>query len=131
MARETNGREGDFGVSVTYGDDVEKALKTVTDSMYLQCLRKYNYYKAGTGEDAYNVSVKMLKVLYPDGVQPSQYESMLVTWEIIRKLVVVARDKKPAEGDFSVFVDIAGWAIRAIADEEVKRKRTKESYDDR
>jgi hypothetical protein len=116
---------GGDGVEFTYsyGDDVEKTIKEQSDKLYLQSIRKYNYYKAGCGQDAYNVSVKVLRELYPDGVEPKQYEKMLVVWEIVRKLVVVARHGQPATGDGSVFSDVAGWALRAMVDEEVQRKR--------
>lgn len=120
-----------FSFTVNNGDDVERAIKETVEEMYKHSIRKYNYYKAGTGVDAYKVSLKILKELYPDGVKPDQLDTMLVVWEITRKLVVIAMNRKPADGDESVFSDVAGWAVRAVADEKQKTRQDKEMYDDR
>lgn len=61
-------------------------------------------------------SEKILKVLYPNGVQPEQYKDMLATVRIVDKLFRIAT-KKDAFGE-SPFKDIAGYGILGVASDE-------------
>ena len=67
--------------------------------------------------DSFNKSEKILKVLYPNGVQPEQYKHFLTITRVIDKLFRIATDKD-AFGE-SPFRDIAGYCLLAIQSEEV------------
>ena len=60
--------------------------------------------------------IQLLKVLYPNGVQPEQYKDMLATVRIVDKLFRIAT-KKDAFGE-SPFKDIAGYGILGVASDE-------------
>jgi hypothetical protein len=61
-------------------------------------------------------SEKILKILYPDGIEPSQYRDMLAITRIIDKLFRIATDKD-ALGE-NPFKDIAGYGILGVANHE-------------
>jgi hypothetical protein len=61
-------------------------------------------------------SQEILKVLYPEGIQPDQYQDMLAVTRIIDKLFRIATQKE-AFGE-SPFKDIAGYGILGIANGE-------------
>ena len=62
--------------------------------------------------NSFNVSGEILKVLYPDGITPSQYEDALGITRIIDKMFRIAnkKDGKDQMGE-SPFMDIAGYGI--------------------
>ena len=62
--------------------------------------------------DSFNRSGAILRILYPDGVAPSQYEDMLCVVRILDKLfrVATAKDGKDPGGE-SPYRDIAGYGL--------------------
>ena len=63
--------------------------------------------------DAFSKAGDLLKVLYPDGISPSQYVDVLVTVRILDKLFRIA-NSKDAFGE-SAWQDIAGYGILMTA----------------
>jgi hypothetical protein len=62
--------------------------------------------------DSFRTSGEILKLLYPNGVQPEQYRDMLATVRVLDKLSRIATDKK-ALGE-NPWKDILGYAILAV-----------------
>jgi len=60
-------------------------------------------------------SQEILKILYPEGVQPSQYKDMLAITRVVDKLFRIA-NKKDAFGE-NPWQDIAGYGILGTANE--------------
>jgi len=65
---------------------------------------------------AFLKSEKILKILYPNGIEPSQYRDMLAMTRIIDKLFRIATQKE-AFGE-NPFKDIAGYGILGVANGE-------------
>ena len=65
---------------------------------------------------AFEKSEEILKVLYPDGIDPNQYKDMLAVTRIVDKLFRIAT-QKDAFGE-SPFKDIAGYGILGMANDE-------------
>ena len=65
---------------------------------------------------AFEKSEEILKVLYPEGIEPEQYKDMLAVTRIIDKLFRIAT-KKDAFGE-SPFKDIAGYGILGVANDK-------------
>lgn len=61
--------------------------------------------------DSFGRSQQILKVLYPNGIEPDQYQDSLTITRIIDKLFRIA-NQKDAFGE-SPYQDIAGYAILA------------------
>tara|TARA_B100000131_G_scaffold213207_1_gene204971 strand:- start:837 stop:1136 length:300 start_codon:yes stop_codon:yes gene_type:complete len=69
--------------------------------------------------DSFGKASKILEVLYPNGINPSQYRDALAVTRVIDKLFRLA-NKKDAFGE-SPWRDICGYAILGVAnDEEVR-----------
>lgn len=66
--------------------------------------------------DSFSQACDVLSVLYPSGVQPSQYKDMLAVVRVIDKLFRIA-NKKDAFGE-SPWRDICGYALLGIANDE-------------
>lgn len=73
--------------------------------------------------DSFSRSGEMLKILYPNGVQPSQYRDFLTVTRVIDKLFRVATRKK-AFGE-TPWRDIAGYSLLSLAADESENKRAK------
>ena len=69
--------------------------------------------------DSFSRAQDILKVLYPDGIQPEQYTDMLAIIRVIDKLFRLATDKD-AFGE-SPWNDIAGYALLGIANAEKQK----------
>ena len=65
-------------------------------------------------------SEKILKILYPNGIEPEQYKDMLAITRIIDKLFRIAT-KKDAFGE-NPFKDIAGYGILGVANGESEKE---------
>lgn len=65
--------------------------------------------------DAFNKSSEFLKILYPDGVRPEQYDDMLATVRVFDKLMRIAHQKN-AFGE-NPWKDVAGYGILKAEDE--------------
>jgi len=66
--------------------------------------------------DSFKKSEQILKILYPDGVHPEQYQDMLAITRILDKLFRIATSKD-AFGE-SPFKDIAGYGILGVSNVE-------------
>lgn len=58
---------------------------------------------------AFSKSSEILKILYPDGIQPDQYTDLLLTTRILDKLFRIATDKSAFNEE--PWKDIAGYGI--------------------
>jgi hypothetical protein len=58
---------------------------------------------------AFSKSSEILKILYPNGIQPDQYTDLLLTTRILDKLFRVATDKSAFNEE--PWKDIAGYGI--------------------
>ena len=67
--------------------------------------------------DSFGQACKILEVLYPKGIDPSQYRDALAITRVIDKLFRLA-NKKDAFGE-SPWRDICGYAILGVANDEV------------
>lgn len=72
---------------------------------------------------SFEKSEQILKVLYPNGVEPSQYKDMLAITRIVDKLFRIASQKEAF--DESPFKDIAGYGILGVANDEEEEQRQK------
>lgn len=70
--------------------------------------------------DAFAQSGKILRVLYPDGVKPEQYEDLLGICRVLDKLFRIAW-AKDAFGE-SPWQDVAGYGILGVARDQSKKK---------
>ena len=73
--------------------------------------------------DSFSLSGEVLKLLYPDGVLPEQYQNLLAVVRVIDKLFRIASD----EGAFDEepWIDITGYGILAVENTKGKSKRRK------
>jgi hypothetical protein len=69
--------------------------------------------------DSFSKCGEFLKLLYPNGVQPDQYQDMLTIVRIFDKLMRIATDKD-ALGE-SPYRDIVGYGLLAVAAQESKQ----------
>jgi hypothetical protein len=58
-------------------------------------------------------SGKIMEILYPNGVYPSQYDDALLIVRIVDKLTRIARGDKAAFSE-SPYIDIAGYGLRGV-----------------
>ena len=65
--------------------------------------------------DSFGRAQEVLSTLYPNGIQPEQYQDMLAIVRVIDKLFRIAT-KKDAFGE-SPWNDICGYAILGIAND--------------
>lgn len=76
--------------------------------------------------DSFGNSAKLVKVLYPNGIKPEQYDDFLCLIRVIDKLFRIATRKR-AFGE-SPWKDILGYSLLAIVSEEksdVENKKKK------
>ncbi len=66
--------------------------------------------------DSFGQACKILEVLYPNGISPTQYRDALAITRVIDKLFRLA-NKKDAFGE-SPWRDICGYAILGVANDE-------------
>lgn len=71
--------------------------------------------------DSFGQACKILEVLYPQGILPSQYRDALAITRVIDKLFRLA-NKKDAFGE-SPWRDICGYAILGIANDEFLKEK--------
>jgi hypothetical protein len=69
---------------------------------------------------SFEKSEQILKVLYPNGIEPEQYKDMLAITRIVDKLFRIAT-KKDAFGE-SPFKDIAGYGILGVANDKKEQE---------
>lgn len=68
--------------------------------------------------DAFGVAPKILALLYPDGVQPTDYDTLLAVVRILDKLKRVATQHESDTEE--PFRDIAGYALLMLARKEAR-----------
>ncbi len=66
--------------------------------------------------DSFGQACRILEVLYPDGIKPTQYRDALAITRVIDKLFRLA-NKKDAFGE-SPWRDICGYSLLGIANDE-------------
>ena len=66
--------------------------------------------------DSFGQACRILEVLYPNGIEPSQYRDALAITRVIDKLFRLS-NKKDAFGE-SPWRDICGYAILGVANDE-------------
>jgi hypothetical protein len=59
--------------------------------------------------DSFGKSGEIIKILYPEGIKPEQYQDALAIIRIIDKLFRIANDK--GYGGENPFMDIAGYGL--------------------
>ena len=74
--------------------------------------------------DSFGQACKILEVLYPNGVAPTQYRDALAITRVIDKLFRLA-NKKDAFGE-SPWRDICGYAILGVANDEFEKTEEEE-----
>lgn len=70
---------------------------------------------------AFDDAGKFLELLYPDGIQPSQYSDMLALVRIFDKMKRIATDRE-ALGE-SPYCDIAGYGLLGLRRVEAQKAR--------
>lgn len=65
---------------------------------------------------AFSKSSEILKILYPNGIQPDQYTDLLLITRILDKLFRIATDKSAFNEE--PWKDIAGYGILGIYKEQ-------------
>ncbi len=68
--------------------------------------------------DSFGKSGDILRILYPNGINPDQYDDMLTIVRIIDKLFRIANDKK-AFGE-NPYKDINGYSLLALVRDVLK-----------
>ena len=66
---------------------------------------------------AFSKSSEVLKILYPNGIQPEQYTDLLLTTRILDKLFRIANDKSAFNEE--PWKDIAGYGLLGIYKEQI------------
>lgn len=65
---------------------------------------------------AFSKSSEVLKILYPNGVEPDQYTDLLLTTRILDKLFRIATDKSAFNEE--PWKDIAGYGLLGLYKEQ-------------
>lgn len=73
--------------------------------------------------NSFNQAGAILRVLYPDGIHPEQYDDMLAVVRIVDKLFRIAT-QKDAFGE-SPFADIAGYGLLGAFRHRKAKKQTR------
>lgn len=66
--------------------------------------------------DSFHRSQEVLKILFPDGVEPKDYKNLLAVTRIVDKLFRIANGN---QGNENAWDDIAGYGIVAGKEEKV------------
>ena len=69
---------------------------------------------------AFSKSSEVLKILYPNGIQPEQYTDLLLTTRILDKLFRIATDKSAFNEE--PWKDIAGYGLLGLFKEQDQEK---------
>lgn len=62
--------------------------------------------------DSFHRSADVLRILYPDGVQPTDYQDLMAVVRVLDKLFRIANGD---QGDESAWSDIAGYGLLGAA----------------
>lgn len=110
-------------------DDMRRYVSCECETGCKRCLSKYELLASEIGKltaeknkaygDSFSRASEILRVLYPDGIQPNSYDDALAITRVIDKLFRLAT-RKDAFGE-SPWKDICGYALLGMAnDEETK-----------
>lgn len=66
--------------------------------------------------NSFKTAKEALKILYPNGIKPEQYEDVLLITRIWDKLMRIANQKEAFEE--SPYVDIAGYSLLGMVNSE-------------
>ena len=77
--------------------------------------------------DSFSKSHKILKVLYPDGIQQDQYMDVLTICRVVDKLFRLATD--PTYGDESPWRDICGYSLLSMGKDIREANREEKRLD--
>ncbi len=75
--------------------------------------------------DSFGKAHKILKVLFPDGIQPDQYLDVLTICRVVDKLFRLATD--PSYGDESPWRDICGYSLLSMGKDARETARDEKS----
>jgi len=89
-------------------DPLEQPRSTDCEELAIDIGRLTDEKQAAYG-NSYGKSGEVMKILYPNGIQPDQYQDALAVVRVIDKLFRIATDKD-AFGE-SPWRDIAGYAL--------------------
>jgi hypothetical protein len=88
-----------------------KNLKNIINNLGILLEEKNKSYGS-----AFSQSSEVLKILYPNGIQPDQYTDLLLTTRILDKLFRIANDKSAFNEE--PWKDIAGYGILGLYKEQ-------------
>lgn len=88
-----------------------KNLKEITNELGSLLEEKNRSYGS-----AFSKSSEVLKILYPNGIQPDQYTDLLLTTRILDKLFRIATDKSAFNEE--PWKDIAGYGLLGVFKEQ-------------
>jgi len=88
-----------------------KNLKNIINNLGILLEEKNKSYGS-----AFSQSSEVLKILYPNGIQPDQYTDLLLTTRILDKLFRIANDKSAFNEE--PWKDIAGYGILGVYKEQ-------------
>tara|TARA_B100000900_G_scaffold415468_1_gene445457 strand:+ start:954 stop:1271 length:318 start_codon:yes stop_codon:yes gene_type:complete len=75
--------------------------------------------------DSFGKAHKILKVLFPEGIQPDQYLDVLTICRVVDKLFRLATD--PSYGDESPWRDICGYSLLSMGKDARETSREEKS----
>jgi len=75
---------------------------------------------------AFELSGKIVAIMYPNGVMPEQYNNLLVIVRMIDKLIRKANSNGPDSMGEDPFLDILGYALLAVYNNQKKEEVTHE-----
>jgi hypothetical protein len=93
------------------------------DGLYLTIAKEIGWLvekKQAAYGDSFGRSGEVLKILYPNGVQPEQYTDFLAIVRVIDKMFRIATDRDAFGED--PWRDIAGYSILSTAKERLNQK---------
>ena len=70
--------------------------------------------------NSFELSGEFMKILFPNGIQPSQYTDMLLLIRMFDKMMRIANQKEAF--DESPYADLAGYSILGTAKDTKSRK---------
>ena len=95
--------------------DMDKFHKISYTLANLLAMKERNY------GQSFNLTGDILRIMAPDGIKPDQYDEVLTVVRTIEKLF---RVMKGAPDEESPYLDIAGYAMLALAREHDKNDKT-------
>jgi hypothetical protein len=76
--------------------------------------------------DSVRKSGEVLRIFFPDGIKPDQYDDVMLITRMLDKVCRIATDKD-ALGE-SPYRDLAGYSIMGVVKDEAKKKNSVKEY---